>query len=336
MRNLVYCNTVKKSILCKTAGIRRKREYFTMEAYTDFARVYDELMDETPYEEWCDFLEMLLGKYEFNKNDMGVTNGKSEIANGKKAGDTASECVEENLAQERNTILDLGCGTGTLTELLARRGYDMIGVDNAPEMLQIAMEKRERSGLPILYLLQDMREFELYGTVGAVISVCDSLNYLLEEADIIKTFRQVNNYLYPKGLFIFDINTIYKYAEVIGDTTIAENRENCSFIWENYYHEEQEINEYDLTVFVAEERNESEAAGQTVERFRRFQEVHYQRGYRLEQMKTLLLQAGLEFLEAVDADTHGEVTKESERIYVVARKGAETKANQSVVSDTRE
>ena len=291
-----------------------------MEAYTDFAQVYDELMDETPYEEWCDYLVTLLEKHGASKNDMDVTNEKDETDD-VSAANTASECVVENLAQERNTILDLGCGTGTLTELFARRGYDMIGIDNAQEMLQIALEKRERSGLPILYLLQDMREFELYGTVGAVISVCDSLNYLLEESDIVKTFRLVNNYLYPRGLFIFDFNTVYKYAQVIGDATIAENREDCSFIWENYYHEAEEINEYDLTVFVA---------GQKEGWFRRFQEVHYQRGYRLEQMMDFLGQAGLSFVEAIDADTHGKVTEESERIYVVARKGTETAANQKV------
>ena len=291
-----------------------------MEAYTDFAQVYDELMDETPYEEWCDYLVTLLEKHGASKNDMDVTNEKDETGD-VSAVDTASECVAENLAQERNTILDLGCGTGTLTELFARRGYDMIGIDNAQEMLQIALEKRERLGLPILYLLQDMREFELYGTVGAVISICDSLNYLLEESDIVKTFRLVNNYLYPRGLFIFDFNTVYKYAQVIGDATIAENREDCSFIWENYYHEAEEINEYDLTVFVA---------GQKEGWFRRFQEVHYQRGYRLEQMMDFLGQAGLSFVEAIDADTHGKVTEESERIYVVARKGTETAANQKV------
>lgn len=273
-----------------------------MEAYTDFAEVYDELMDDTPYEEWGEFIVEILGKY-----------------------GAGSEPTDQNLRQERNTILDLGCGTGTLTELLARKGYDMIGVDNAQEMLQIAMEKRERSGLDILYLLQDMRELELYGTVGAVVSVCDSLNYLLAEEDIVQTFERVNNYLYPQGIFLFDFNTVYKYAVVIGDATIAENREDCSFIWENYYHEDEEINEYDLTVFVAEG-----------ELFRRFQEVHYQRGYRLEQMKALLLRAGLDFVEALDADTHGAVTAESERIYVVARKGAKTTANQKVVSDNIE
>lgn len=275
-----------------------------MEAYTDFAQVYDELMDDIPYEEWCAFLLGIFRRY--GVGDAAVTEADLET-------------VDEKLRQERNTVLDLGCGTGTLTELLAREGYDMIGVDNAEEMLRIAMEKRERSGLDILYLLQDMRELELYGTVGAVVSVCDSLNYLLDEEDIVQTFDRVNNYLYPQGIFIFDFNTVYKYQTIIGDATIAENREDCSFIWENYYHEDEEINEYDLTVFVAEDLL-----------FRRFQEVHYQRGYRLSQMKALLERAGLEFLEAMDADTHGEVRRESERVYVVARKGAGTTANQAV------
>ncbi len=275
-----------------------------MEAYTDFASVYDTFMDETPYEEWCDFLVGLLTKY-----------GK-ESDSGKAF---PTEYAENNLQQERNSILDLGCGTGTLTELLAARGYDMIGIDNSQEMLQIAMEKRERSGADILYLMQDMREFELYGTVGAVISVCDSLNYLLEEEDLLQTFRLVNNYLYPGGLFLFDFNTVYKYREIIGDATIAENREDCSFIWENYYHPEEEINEYDLTIFVKEKPvNGKNATGEN-EYFRRFYENHYQRGYELEQMKGLVEEAGLKFVTAIDADTHGEVTEQSERIYLVAR-----------------
>ncbi len=290
-----------------------------MDAYTDFAQVYDELMDDTPYGEWCDFLTELLQKY-----GPDTASGQADLP------EAAAEREAENLRQERNTILDLGCGTGTLTELLARKGYDMIGVDNTREMLQIAVEKRERSGLDILYLLQDMREFELYGTVGAVVSVCDSLNYLLEEEDLVRTFRLVNNYLYPQGLFIFDFNTVYKYAEVIGDATIAENREDCSFIWENYYHEAEEINEYDLTIFVSGRRIGADAEKEDSMWFRRFQEVHYQRGYRLAQMQELLTKAGLTFVEAIDADTHGEVTAKSERIYVVAQKGTETTANQRV------
>ena len=266
-----------------------------MEAYTDFAMVYDTFMDETPYEQWCEFLMELFRKYGAQKDDTRQENS----------------AVMDNLRQERNTVLDLGCGTGTLTELLARRGYDMIGIDLSEEMLRIAVDKRERSGLDILYLCQDMRELELYGTVGAVVSVCDSVNYLLEEDDVVQTFRLVNNYLYPEGLFIFDFNTIYKYAEVSGDATIAEDREECSFIWENTYYEEERINEYDLSIFVREEGD----------RYRKFQETHLQRGYSLKEMRGMVEAAGLLFVDAIDADTHEEPGQESERIYIVARKG---------------
>lgn len=263
-------------------------------SYTGFAEVYDELMDNVPYEEWAVFLVSVLKEY-------GV------------AGSNVSEDTDElakNLAVERNTVLDLGCGTGTLTELLAHAGFDMIGVDNSEEMLEIAVRKRQESGSDILYLLQDMREFELYGTVGAVCSVCDSLNYILEEDDMVKVFSLVNKYLYPGGIFVFDFNTVYKYEQVIGDTTIAENRDDCSFIWENYYDPSGRINEYDLTVFVREGNDDC---------FRRFTETHYQRGYTLEEMKGFLEQTGLLFVKALDADTHGGVCEESERIYVIAR-----------------
>ena len=258
-----------------------------MEAYTNFAEVYDIFMDETPYEEWCDFIQNIIRKYGISK----------------------TEKTSDILQSERNLVLDLGCGTGTLTELLAKRGYDMIGVDYSQGMLASAMEKREKAGTSTLYLLQDMRELELYSTVGTVISVCDSLNYLLEEEEVIKTFRLVNNYLYPGGIFLFDFNTEYKYETVIWDSVIAENREESSYIWENYYHADQQINEYDLTIFVREEE----------EAFHRFQETHYQRGYNLEQMLLFVEQAGMKVEGTWDADTRGEVTGESQRIYVLAR-----------------
>lgn len=258
-----------------------------MEAYTDFAYVYDTFMDETPYEEWRDFLIGIIEKYGISKPVK----------------------AEDALQSEKNLVLDLGCGTGTLTELLAREGYDMIGVDNSADMLELAMEKRAVSGLEILYLLQDMRELELYSTVGTVISVCDSVNYILEEEELSTVFKLVNNYLYPGGIFIFDFNTVHKYRDIIGDATIAENRENCSFIWENYYHEDEEINEYDLTIFVEEEED----------LFRRFQETHYQRGYTVETMRQLVEDSGMEILEILDADTHEEVTEESERVYIIAK-----------------
>lgn len=211
---------------------------------------------------------------------------------------------------EDGILLDLGCGTGNMTELLADAGYDMIGVDLSEEMLNVAMEKRACSGHEILYLAQDMREFELYGTVRAVVCFCDSLNYLLEEEELAQCFRLVNNYLDPGGLFIFDFNTVYKYETVIGDATIAENRDNCSFIWENFYDSEDQINEYDLTIFVEEDQKEG--------LYRRFTETHYQRGYRLDQIRRLLEESGLVFVEALDADTMQEVTEKSERVFCIA------------------
>lgn len=259
-----------------------------MDAYQDFAYVYDELMDATPYEEWCGRLHKLIQEYGVSKPERDA---------------------EELLDSERNLVVDLGCGTGTLTELLYQQGYDMIGIDNSSEMLNIAMEKRAESGSEILYLLQDMRELELYSTVGTVISVCDSVNYILEEEELLETFSLVNNYLYPGGIFIFDFNTEYKYREVIGDTTIAENREDCSFIWENYYDPESCVNEYDLTIFVQEEEDI----------FRRFTETHYQRGYTPQQMVKLIEQAGMKLVEMKDADTGEAVTEESQRVYIVAR-----------------
>ncbi len=275
-----------------------------MEAYNDFARVYDTFMDETPYEEWCDFLDKMIKEY-------GVSGVKSVEQSGAEGEDSSHD--GELLRSERNLVLDLGCGTGTLTEMMAAKGYDMVGIDNSQEMLSIAMEKREKNGSETLYLLQDMRELELYSTVGTVISVCDSVNYLLDEEDLLRTFQLVNNYLYPGGIFIFDFNTVYKYEQVIGDTTIAESREDCSFIWENFYDPEGQINEYDLTLFV----QEGEDGNGPV--FRRFQENHFQRGYTLEQMINLVEQAGLKVELSLDADSHKAPTMESERIYILAR-----------------
>ena len=246
-----------------------------MNAYTSFAAVYDKFMDNIPYEEWSRYIIDLLQKH-------GVKDG---------------------------LVLELGCGTGSMTELLAKAGYDMIGIDNAEDMLELASEKRQQSGLDILYLLQDMREFELYGTVRAVVSVCDSMNYITEEDDLLQVFRLVNNYLDPGGMFLFDLNTLYKYEEVLGECTIAENREECSFIWENYYDPEEQINEYDLTLFIEEEEG----------LYRKYEEVHYQRAYDLNRIEELIREAGMEPVAVYNAFTEEEPGEDSERVYVLAR-----------------
>lgn len=247
-----------------------------MEAYTSFAEVYDTFMDNVPYEEWAEYLAELLQEYD----------------------------IEDGL------VLDLGCGTGSLTEILATKGYDMIGADGSAEMLEIAMEKKAQSGHDILYLLQDMREFELYGTVRAVVSVCDCMNYITDEKELEQVFRLVNNYLDPEGIFIFDFNTEYKYKEILGEQTIAEDREDCSFIWDNYYYEDESMNEYELTLFIKEQDSNL---------YRKYQEMHYQKAYTLDAMRELIEWSGLEFVTAYDAYTRKAPTETSERICVVAR-----------------
>lgn len=247
-----------------------------MEAYTGFAGVYDIFMDNVPYEEWAGYLWEILREY-------GIEDG---------------------------LLLELGCGTGSMTECMAGYGYDMIGVDYSIEMLELAWKKKEKSGHDILYLNQDMRKFELYGTVGAVISVCDSVNYILEDGGLTEMFRLVNNYLDPGGIFLFDFNTEYKYQEVLGVQVIAEDREDCSFIWDNYYDDAERINEYELTLFIREEESEL---------YRKYQETHFQRAYTLEEMRQYIEESGLLYVTAYDAYTRQSPGERSERICVVAR-----------------
>lgn len=246
-----------------------------MDAYTGFAEVYDMFMDNIPYEEWCGYLMELLQEY-------GVSDG---------------------------LVLDLGCGTGTLTRLLAEEGYDMIGIDISEDMLEIAMEKSAAESSNILYLQQDMREFELYGTVRAIVSICDSMNYIMEYEELVQVLRLANNYLDPGGVFIFDMNTPYKYRELLGEQTIAENREEGSFIWENYYDEEEQINEYDLTLFIKEENG----------LFRKYEETHYQRAYDLETVLRAVKEAGMELAAVYNAFSKEAPAENSERVYFVVR-----------------
>lgn len=244
-----------------------------MEAYTGFAQVYDEFMDNIDYDSWCKYIISLLKKY-------GIDDG---------------------------IVLDLGCGTGNITTRLSEAGYDMIGVDYSQDMLNIAMEKRGQDE-NILYLLQDMRDFELYGTVAAIVSVCDSINYITDYEDLVRVFKLANNYLDPKGIFIFDLKTEKNYIN-IGDSVIAEDRDGCSFIWDNYYDEEEKINEYVLSLFIKGDDG----------RYDKFSEEHYQRAYSLEEIKSALSEAGMEFVCAYSAFTEDNISEDDERIYVVAR-----------------
>lgn len=193
----------------------------------------------------------------------------------------------------------------------------MIGVDSSAEMLSRAMEKPEDSR--ILYLCQDMREFELYGTVRAVISICDTINYILDYEDLVLVFSLVNNYLDPGGLFIFDLNTCCKY-EQLADQVIAENRPEGSFIWENYYDDEEQLNQYDLTLFIKEPDG----------RYCKYEESHFQRAYSLATVKQALAEAGLEFLAVYHAGTKAAPDETSERVYFIARECEKSKKEERI------
>ena len=215
--------------------------------YESFARVYDTFMDEVPYDVWADCLIR----------------------------DLKREGIRDGL------VLDLGCGTGQMTKRLAMAGYDMIGVDRSVDMLEIA---RERMGTcDILYLMQDVRQFELYGTVRAVISTCDSLNYITNREDLLQVFRLVNNYLDPDGVFLFDLNSHGYYERMCADNVFAESRDECSFIWENSFDRAAGINEYDLTLFLRREDG----------LYERFLETHRERAWRVEEVCGLLREAGM-------------------------------------------
>lgn len=251
--------------------INENRDF--MEAYTGFAQVYDVFMDNVPYEEWRDRLLEILR--------------------------------QENISD--GLLLELGCGTGRMTRMLAEVGYDMIGVDASEEMLMLARENSAEYP-EILYLLQDMREFELYGTVRGVISICDSMNYILHEQELLQVFRLVNNYLDPRGVFVFDMNTRYKYEKMLADNTFCENRSEGSFIWENYYDPQTCENEYDLTLFIRQKEGH----------YRKYEETHVQRAYEPDTIKQLLMEAGLTFVAATD-EQGGPVTDTTERMYILAR-----------------
>lgn len=262
-----------------------------MAQYTDFSYVYDLFMDNVPYSEWADGIESIL-------KENGIDDG---------------------------LLLDLGCGTGTLTELMASRGYDMIGIDSSEDMLLTAREKQYERMYPeddesfeaidddsldldtrscepeILYLCQDISNFELYGTVRAVISTCDTFNYLTDKESFLASLKLINNYIEPDGVLIFDVNAPEKYENVLADNVFAENRDEASFIWENSYDEDTKINEYSLTLFIKDEESD---------KYEKTEEYHYQRAYSREEIKELLDEAGFYIVKSYEKDL---------RLYYVAK-----------------
>ncbi len=275
-----------------------------MASYGGFASVYDELMTDVPYARWADLVDSLIARY-------GVSKPAKAPENRRRSG-TLTE--EEALRQERDLVIDLCCGTGTMSCLLADRGYDVTGIDLSPEMLMTAQEKNAGRKKPVPYLCQDMRALDLYCTAGTFVSVCDSVNCLLTDRDMLRMLRGVNRFLFPGGLFIFDFHTRHMYRDVLGDRLIADCTERAEYIWENAYSTRTGRSTAQIVFYVREEDG----------RYRRFTETYVRRGYTLTQIRGLIGQAGMTCVTAMDADTGRAPHAGSERIFVVARERGKT------------
>lgn len=248
-------------------------------SYTFLSTAYDALMSHVDYEKWADYIKTNIEQYK----------------------------------PDTKLVLDLACGTGTLTNMLE---YEMIGIDGSIEMLDEARKKAKTQEKEILFLNQDMREFELYGTVDVILCTCDGLNYILEEDELSEVFRLVENYLDPHGLFIFDINTPYKYEEILGENSFSQTEETHALIWDNYFDEEEQINEYAISIF-------SRGADG---RYDKSEEFHYQRAYSIEAIKNLLQKNHLELIKITDDYTQNEPSPTSQRLTFMAKEmGRKTK-----------
>jgi len=258
------------------------------EGYTAVARVYDKLNAEIDYAAWADFIETSFNRY---------------------------------LSTRPTLVLDLACGTGSMTLELAKRGYDMIGVDRSAEMLSEAYN-RSASQSGILWLQQDMRSFELYGTVGAITCCLDSLNYLLSPDDLTKCFSTVHNYLEPNGLFLFDMNTPYKFETIYGNNayiledelvwdegTEEEERAAVFCGWQNSYQPSTRLCDFDLSIF--EEMPDGS--------YRRSDEHQMERCYTMDEIRDALNKANLELVGVWSDYSFAPIDEKTERWYFAAR-----------------
>jgi len=246
--------------------------------YDLLAPIYDEINKDIDYSKWADFIEKII------KDNSGF--------------------------QEENLVLDLGCGTGKMTLELARRGYDMTGIDSSYQMLDIARDAAEKEKLDnILWLRQDMREFELYGTVGVTVSCLDCMNHLTNAGDFKKCLSLVHNYLVPGGLFIFDINGRGKFRNVYADNSYVMENDNSMCVWQNFYNDKSGICNFYITLFIENETGS----------YDRYDEIQKEKMYTLRSVKSMLAETGFEFIGAYSDFDFSKANDDDYRIYVAAK-----------------
>lgn len=249
-----------------------------LDMYSGIFRVYDRLNADIDYSAWADFIEDIFKKY----------------AN-----------------RDVHLILDLACGTGSMTLELAKRGYDMTGIDLSTEMLSVARQRAADEGIEnILWLMQDMRSFELYGTVDAIVCALDSLNYLRDTKELDCVFSLVNNYLDAGGMFVFDLNTPYKFENVFSDNAYVLEDEGVYCGWQNFYNSKTKKCNFYLTVF--EEQDDGS--------YLRYDEEQTERCFAMRSVKKALEENGFELCGVFAGYAFEEIADDSERWYFAARK----------------
>lgn len=240
--------------------------------YQIFAKFYDEMMSDVPYDAWAEYVNTLI-----------KTHG-----NGGKL------------------LVDLGCGSGQMSIRMADAGYEVIGIDNSDGMLVQARDKRYHE--QVLYINQDMRALDLYGSMDAIIAICDSLNYMIDEADLKLVMERVFYFLNPGGVFIFDLNTAYKFMTVIGDETFVYDESEYTCIWHNYFDRGESVHEYDLTFFIKDD-----------DAYLRYDEIHLERAYDPSWVKGLLERVGFEVV-SVEGDLGDQELETASKHYFTAKK----------------
>jgi SAM-dependent methyltransferase len=241
--------------------------------YQDFAYIYDDLMGNVDYEKWTDHVEAIFKKY-------GI---------------------------KPKSVVDLACGTGGVTNILAGRGYQVTGVDLSEDMLYVAREKARKSGLSIPYICQDMTRLELHQPVDAITCMCDGFNYILDKADLQRTLQRIYDYLCPGGILVFDISSHYKLSSILANNTMADPDEEISLIWLNQFNKDTQILEMSLTFFVREGSM-----------YNRSDETHLQRAYHEDEIMELLQECGFTQRETFAPFSLTPPKKRSQRIFFAA------------------
>lgn len=246
--------------------------------YAILSKIYDTANSGIDYERWVDYIEECFIKYQSGKIDL---------------------------------VLDLACGTGRMTTTLARRGYDMTGIDLSADMLAHARQRAQEEGIDNLLLLcQDMCSFELYGTVDAVVCCLDSINHLTEKGDFERCLAGVHNYLVPGGLFIFDVNSPYKFETIYADNSYIIESDSVFCGWQNYYNPKSRLCDFYISVFTAGKDG----------KYTR-EDVHQrERMYSERTLKIALKKAGFELLCLSGGYDFTPPTDSCERWHLVARR----------------